>query len=88
MWNILVVSILREKWRRFGPKRDESGGWRRLHNKELHSLYPSPNIVRVIKFRKLRWADNVVKMEESRSAFKILQGTPTEKSHLGRSRSR
>ena len=43
----------------FGPKRDENGEWRRLHNEELHSLYRSPNIVRVIKSRRLRWAGQV-----------------------------
>ena len=58
----------------FGPKRDEKGEWRRLHNEELHSLYRSPNIVRVIKSRRLRWAGHVARMEESRSAFKILTG--------------
>jgi len=55
----------------FGPRRDENGKWRRLHNEELYSLYRSPNIVRVIK---LRWAGNVVRMEKGRSAFKILKG--------------
>jgi len=55
----------------FGPKRNENGEWRRLHNEKLHSLYRSPNIVRVIKFRKLRWAGHLAKMEEGRSAFKI-----------------
>ena len=45
----------------FGHKRDENGEWRRLHNEELHSLYRSPNIVRVIKSRRLSWADLVLK---------------------------
>ena len=63
----------------FGPKRDENGEGRRLHNEELHSLYRSPNIVRVIKSIRLRWAGHVVRMEESRSAFKILTGKPTGK---------
>ena len=58
--------------RTFGPKRDEIGEWRRLHNEELHSLYRSPNMVRVIKSRRLRWAGHVARMEEGRSAFKIL----------------
>ena len=48
----------------FGPKRDENGEWRRLHNEELHSLYRSPNIVRVIKSRRLRWAGHVARMVE------------------------
>ena len=55
----------------FGPKRDDNGEWRRLHNEELHSLYRSPNIVSVIKSRRLRWAGHVARMEEGRSAFKI-----------------
>ena len=53
----------------FVPKRDENGEWRRLHNEELHSLYLSPNIVRVIKSRRLRWAGHVARMEEGSSAF-------------------
>jgi hypothetical protein len=49
----------------FGPKRDEvTGGWRKLHNEELHSLYPSPSIIRVIKSRRMRWAGNVAHMGE------------------------
>ena len=52
-----------------GP-RDENWEWRRFHNEELHTLYRSPNIVRVIKSRRLRWAGHVVIMEEVRSAFK------------------
>ena len=54
----------------FGPKRDENGEWRRLHNEELHSLYRSPNIVRLIKSRRLRWAGHVARMEEGRTALK------------------
>ena len=60
----------------FGPERDENGEWRRLHNEELHSLYRSPNIVRVIKSRRLRWAGHVARMDEGRSAFEILTGKP------------
>ena len=51
--------------------------WRRLHNEEFHRLYRSPNIVRVIKSRRLRWAGHVARMEEGRSAFKILICKPT-----------
>ena len=81
----LLRSFLR---RIFGPMRDENGEWRRLHNEELHILYRSPNIVRVINSRRLRWAGHVVRMEEGRSAFKILTGKPTGKRHLGRPRRR
>ena len=50
--------------RKFGPKRDENEEWRRLHNEELHSLYRSPNIVRVIKSIRYRWAGHVTRMEK------------------------
>ena len=53
-----------------GPKRDANGEWRRLRNEELHSLYRTPNIVRVIKYRRLKWAGNVARMEDGRSASK------------------
>jgi hypothetical protein len=53
----------------FGPKRDEViRGWRKLHNEELHNLYCSPNIIRIIKSRKMRWAEHVVRMGEGRNA--------------------
>ena len=53
----------------FGPKRDENGEWRRLHNEELHCLYRSPNIVRVIKSRRIRWAMHVATMEGMSECF-------------------
>ena len=62
--------------------------WTRLHNEELHSLYRSPNIVRAIKSRILRWAGHVAIIEEARSAFKILIGKPTGNRPLGRPRRR
>ena len=70
----------------FGSKRDENGQWKRLHNEEFHSLYRSPNIVEVIKSRRLRWAGHVVTMEEGKRVFKILTVKPTGKRPLGRPR--
>ena len=72
----------------FGPQWDANGEWSRFHNEKLHSLYRSPNIVRVIKYIRLRWAGNVTRMEEGWSDFKILTGTPTGKRPLGRPRCR
>ena len=72
----------------FGLNRDENGECRRLHNDEVHSLYRSPNIVRAFKSRGLRWAGHVARMEEGRSAFKILTGKPTGKRLLGSPRRR
>ena len=71
-----------------GPKRNANGEWRRLHNEEPNSLYRSPNIVRMIKYRRLRWAGHVARIEEGRSVFKTLAGKPTGKRPLGRPRSR
>ena len=71
-----------------GPKRGTNGEWRRLHNEELHSLYRPPNAVRVMKFRRLRWAGHVARKEEIRSAFKILTGKHTGNRPSGRLRQR
>ena len=65
-----------------GPRGMKMGEWRRLHNEELHSLYCSPNKVRVIKSRRL-WTGHVARMEKVRSAFKILTGKPTERDLWG-----
>ena len=67
---------------------DENGEWRRIHSEELHSLYRSPNIVRVIKSRSLRWASHIASEEERRSVLKILRSTPTGKRPLGSPRRR
>jgi hypothetical protein len=73
----------------FGPKKDEvTGGWRKLHNEELHGLYSSPSIVRVIKTKRARWAGHVVRMGEVRGAYNILVGRPGERRPLGRPRRR
>jgi hypothetical protein len=57
----------------YGPKRKElMGGWRKFHEEKLHNLYSSPNIIRVIKSRRLRWVTNVVLMKEMRKEYKIL----------------
>ena len=59
----------------FGPKSDEvTGEWRELHNEELNDLYCSPNIVRVIKSRSMRWAGHVARMGETRAVYRVLLG--------------
>jgi len=73
----------------FGPKRDEvTGEWSKLHNKELNDLYCSPNIVLVIKSRKMRWAGHVARMGERRGVYRVLLGKPERKRPLGRPRRR
>ena len=62
--------------------------WRKSHNEELNDLYSSPNIVRLIKSRKMRWAGHVARMEEGRGVHKVLVGKPEEKRPLGRPRRR
>jgi hypothetical protein len=69
----------------FGPKRDEvTGEWRKLHNEELNDLYSLPNIVQVVKSRRMRWAGHVVRMGEDRGMHRVLVG----KCPLGRPRHR
>jgi hypothetical protein len=73
----------------FGPKRDGvTGEWRRLHNEELNDLYSSPNIIRVIKLIRMRWAGNVACKGERRGADRILVGRPEGSRPLGRPRRR
>ena len=63
----------------FGPRRDEvTEEWSRLHNEELNGLHSSPNIVRVIKSRRMRWAGHVARMGEERGAYRVLVGKPEE----------
>jgi hypothetical protein len=65
-----------------------TGGWRKLHNEELHGLYSSPSIVRVIKARRMRWAGHVAWKGEVRGAYNILVGRPEGRRPLGRPRCR
>ena len=68
----------------FGPKRDEvTGEWRKLHNEQLNDLYSLPNIVRVVKSRRMRWAGHVARMGEDRGVHRVLVEKPEEKSHWG-----
>jgi len=69
---VLENRVLR---RIFGPRRDEvTEEWRKLHNEELNDLYSSPNIVRVIKSRKIRWVGHVARMGERRGVYRVLVG--------------
>ena len=71
------------------PRKDEvTGEWRRLHNKELNDLYSSPNIMRVIKSRRMRWTGHVARMGEEMGAYRVLVGKPEGKRPLGRPRLR
>ena len=72
-----------------GPRKDDvRGEWRRLHNEELNDLYSPPNIVRVIKSRRMRWAGHVARMGEERGVYRVLVGIPEGKRPLGRPRRR
>ena len=75
--------------RLFGPKRDEvTGKWRKLHNEELSDLYSLPNIVRVVKSRRMRWAGHIALLGEGRGVHRVLVGKPEGKRPLGRPRRR
>jgi hypothetical protein len=77
-------------WRRiFGSKRNGvTGGWRKLPNEELHNLYSSPSIIRIIKSRRMRWAGHVARMGEKWNMCRLLVGKPEGKRPLGRPRHR
>jgi hypothetical protein len=73
----------------FGPRRDEvTGDWRRLHNEKLNDLYSSPNIVRVMKSRRMRRAGHVARMGEERGVYRVLVGKSEGRRPLGRPRRR
>jgi hypothetical protein len=68
----------------FGPRRAEvTGEWRKLHNEELSDLYSLPNIVLVVKSRRMRWVGHVVRMGEGRGVYRVLVGKPKGKNHWG-----
>ena len=85
----LRVSENRVLRRIFGPKGVEvTGEWRKLHNEKLNVLYSSLNIVRVVKSRRMRWAEHVARMGEGRGVYRVLVGRPEGKRALGRPRRR
>jgi hypothetical protein len=81
--------MVRKKVILFGPERDEvTGGWCKLRNEELHNMYSSPSIIRMIKSRRMRWEGHVARRGEKRNAYRILFGKPEGKRPLGRARRR
>jgi hypothetical protein len=73
----------------FGPKWDVvTGGWRKLYNEELHNLYSSPSIIRIIKSRRIRWTGHLAQMGEKRNVYRLLVGKPEGKRPPGRPRRR
>jgi hypothetical protein len=73
----------------FGPKKDGvTGVWRKLHNEEIHNLYSSPSIIRIIMSRRMKWAEHVARMGEKRNVYRLLVGKPEGKGQPGRPRRR
>jgi len=73
----------------FGPRMDEvTGEWKKLHNEELNDLYSSPNTVRVMKSRRMRWVGHLARLGERRGLYRVLVGKPEGKRSLGRTRHR
>jgi hypothetical protein len=73
----------------FGPKRDEvTGEWRKLHNEELHDLYSSPSIIRIMKSERMRWTGHVARMGKKRNTYRLLVEKPEGRRPLGRPRRR
>jgi hypothetical protein len=73
----------------FGPKRDGvTLRWRKLHKEEIHHLYPSPSIIRIIKSKRMKWSGHVARMGEQRNVYRLLVGQPEGKRPLGRPRRR
>jgi hypothetical protein len=85
----LKLSENRVQRRIFESKRDGvTGEWRKLHNEELHDLYSSPSISRIIKLRRIRWAGHVAQMGKNRNVYRLLVGKPEGRRPLGRTRHR
>jgi hypothetical protein len=80
--------FLRKVLKVFVPEIEEDGSWRKLHNDELHVLYSSPNIVRVIKSRRMRWAVHMAGMGDGRSVYRVFVERPEDKRRLERPRRR
>jgi len=79
LWISLLVSVCQQL-----PRRDEvTGEWRKLHNEELNDLYYSPNIVRLIKSRRMRWAGHIARMGERRGVYRFWWGNLRERDDLG-----
>jgi hypothetical protein len=91
-WSLTLVEEYRLRFSEnkmlkiFGPKMEEDGSWRKLHSDELHNLHYSPNILRLIKSRRMRWAGHVTRMGDGRNVHRDLVGRPECKRSLGRPR--